>query len=86
MNVPSPLLRYSDCVGPAAARAGRRFTGTPFQLQLALDPGFGNGSKSELEIIRDEQVEMAVTIVIDEGAPGSPAVPSCSSPARESRR
>ena len=47
-------------------------TGTPFQMHICPSPGPGRGFHIEVNIICDHQVELAIAVIIDEGAACTP--------------
>src|SRR5437899_931345 len=40
-------------------------TGTPFQKHVGFSPGFGGLTQVEADIIRDKDVELAITIIVE---------------------
>ena len=60
---------------PAASPRGPQFTGIPFQLQLAFSPGLGMRFQIERQVIADEQVEVAVPVVVDKSTARAPQRP-----------
>jgi hypothetical protein len=59
-------------VGVAGRPRGPHITGMPFHWQTAGSPGWSLRG-IELDVIADEQIEMAVAVVIEEGAARAPA-------------
>ena len=51
---------------------GPQLTGTPFHRQLGPLPTSGASWQIETQIVRDEQIETPVPVVVDEGAARSP--------------
>ena len=72
MNVPSPLL-WNRMFFPPLSPGGPHATRMPLYRQLP-DLGHGRGLRVEVDVVGDEQIEMAVAVVVDERAAGVPAI------------
>ncbi len=47
-------------------------TGTPFQMQLEAGARLRDRCEIEVDVVGDDEVELAVAVVVDEGAAGAP--------------
>ena len=72
VNVPSPLL-WNSWTEPVGSPRGPQFTGTPFQRQSAILAGLRQLLERRIQIGRDEQIQVAVAVVVDPRAAGAVA-------------
>ena len=70
VNVPSPLLWYRrqrSCGRPP----GPQYTGTPLRVACRIFAADAEFCRVENQVVGDEEIQLAVAIVIDPGAAGS---------------
>ena len=72
---PSPRLRYSRLVS-VGRPLGPQLTGMPFHRQLTPWPGSVAVARSKREVVGHEEVEVAVAVVVEKRAAGTPSRPA----------
>ena len=81
---PPPRLWYSRFVS-VGRPLGPQLTAIPFHRQLAPFAWLGRRGQVESQVVRDEEIEPAVAIVIHEGATRAPPDARCGQPRPRSR-